>query len=273
MKKKSCAYLLLSAVLCSCHAQKGKPIHPPVSDLKEMYMLGKVRQVCETLYILKHKAISRYTTSWSDMDSAKKDSVKYSITEDFDENGTRIKFTNEEYSETYTYTYDMWNYKLTSTMFTTNGNRVHRLYKYDTAGNNIKMDEYEHGKPDSLEFTQHYKYDRKGNKIWEFAHTFHQLGNPQASHEIEYSYDSLGNIIESDVPSPDPGIKYSDKKTFTYDGSGLVITETDYGADNILLHRIAYQYIKDSNNNWTTRLELIDGVTDNLNERKISYYQ
>jgi len=272
MKKRTSLYLLLCAVLCSCKAQKAKPIHPPVSDLTEMHMLGKVRQVCETMYSLKHKAISRYTTSWSDMDSAKKDSVKYSITQDFDENGNKIKFTNGEYNATYTYTYDVWNYKLTSTMITTNRNKVYTVYKYDTAGNIVKVDEYENGRTDSLEHTQHYKYDKKGNKIWEFDHTFHQLGNPQASHEIEYSYDSLGNIIESRIPSPDPGIKYSGKKTFTYDKSGLVVKEDDYGADNIVLHRIAYQYIKDSNNNWTKRLELIDGLTDNLTERKISYY-
>jgi hypothetical protein len=185
-----------------------------------------------------------------------------------------------------------------------------RLYKYDEQGNQSEVDEYN---PDgSVNQKVIYKYDGKGNRIerdnylkdgrlWYRAlYTFDENSrqvecakynaDSELTEHYSYAYDAHGNLtmeqhtvakakeeeakrskITHTSPNPERMMDYI--KTFVYDDSGKVISETDNFSDYVYRFETTYMYDGyDSAGNWTKQTTYEGGKAVAVAERVIDYY-
>jgi hypothetical protein len=164
------------------------------------------------------------------------------------------------------------------------------IFKYDEKGN--KINEKQYLQTELVEDIMN-KYDNKGNKV-EIVYTSYQRnredGDEEDSDNGEIAdtakADSV-NIIgvskgdnlssrndENRNNSNTDTIVYgsSSKVQYTYDDKGNEIEEKEHNSKGKIIRIFTFKYEFDTKNNWTKKIEFLDGRLIEITERELEYY-
>jgi hypothetical protein len=270
---------LITFCLFSCSGNKK-------NSLTDLNLKGDVRILSEFGY----KAIIKFG-------EIQKDSLQYRLISDFDKNGNLVSENWLDIGIRNIYIYDsignliednLYDEKKSISGFTSKKKLIYDeksnliekntylpsgfliekiVYDYDVNKNNIesKCYKYDFEGKELLQFTDKYKYDKKGNQI-ERIH-YDKFGDNYYTEKYEYDENRL--MIE----------EFSDflkefqppKKTYIYDENKNILKIKHYSSKNVFVKEETYKYKLDSYGNWILKTHYINGKPDLIEERKITY--
>lgn len=111
------------------------------------------------------------------------------------------------------------------------------------------------------------EYDQKGNVVLE--KTVRVLGGRMID-KSTYKYDEKGNKTE--WLSYNERDELMEKTVYKYDTNNNEIEVSLYDAFDVLEEKKTYKYTYDKQNNWTQKIEYINGTPNSISEQTIVYY-
>lgn len=299
MKKKSGIFLLTILLLLEIANAQYLPFYgnkKSSNALSMMELKGKVKSVEQTVFIAKDSLGKVIKVE-------RKFEINGSVNTDFliqfDMAGRSIKenYAQKEYALEVYHQYD--SIKNTETIeehpSTYKPGKISRrtVYKYNTAGNIIQVDQSQFYRDNSPSYSQKsiFKYDAKSNLIERG-----QFFPDQKPLKTIYKNDSKGNMV-SFTTYGEAG-KIWGKETFKIDANGNVNDHAYYIVDtNIVEHSFAFKYDKNKNmiqkdyfkpgvkstkytytyeydkkENWVKKIDFENGKAVLITERKLEYY-
>lgn len=142
-------------------------------------------------------------------------------------------------------------------------------YKFDTAGNALKIAYYNWSDRDTMSIIK-CSYDQQNNMLDKRYYEY-MTGKPQ--YFTIYKYDDQNNLIQDNFYEADRVLRR--KMLWSYDSSGNETTFTEYNFDNDSLriekkYKYAYEY--DSIGNWIYQIVYENDKITHIEHRQIEYY-
>jgi len=183
----------------------------------------------------------------------------------FDSNRNIIERTNFSERDR-KYEYDNKENLTKELMFDSEGLMGYWTYKYDNKENRVERTGYL-----SDDFVERWimKYNDSGQLVKEYM--VNEVPDTIPTYMVKtYEYDNDGRLIS--LISTDPDTQVNAINRFEYNNKNDLIEH--YSKNNFqrgTKEIITYKYTYDSSNNWTQRIEFINGNPTKISERKIEY--
>lgn len=143
-----------------------------------------------------------------------------------------------------------------------------QIYKWDSQSRMITENTWDYKKRPVTLFD--FKYDEKGNVIWQ-GETTQSSGTTIPVSQTEFTYNTKDQRIKM-VKKFESAID-SSETFYTYDSYGNILTEIEkYRSKKSPISKYTYTYTYDSNGNWLTKLSEDEDKDYELIEREIKYW-
>lgn len=142
----------------------------------------------------------------------------------------------------------------------------HWLKEYDSNGFLIESTELD--ADSTVKFTNVYINDSVGNMLDRTRST----GKGRRMHQLVYTYDDLGRVVEENEFHQPFFNKPSFTRTYTYNKNNLVISEVESSNIKEIKSAWSFEYDYDENQNWIRQRQYENDTVKYLVERTITYY-
>gem|GEM_PF-4020693 len=296
---KAIFFLNLILVILSLFSCKKSP-HKPRNDLEKMRLFGKVKQVIERTFS------KQYYFEDPEADPKLKlyvkDITKFNLDGNIEETRTIYYDVSDSLTQTLNqnktiFLYDKNGFLITE--YNTMDSLREKRFNYDDLGNLKKIQwflnstplnekyEYKYDRNDHLieemewdtteipKIKKIHKYDNQGHKRETTVYKRNREGQLIFNSKSNYTYDSLGTIIETLLfYRNDPATKSS----FTYDSYGNTILSVRYNSQGVITNRDSSFYEYDHYKNWIKKMDysirssFYDPLLIGIEQRVIDYY-